>query len=76
MRFGVHPVRYTGESSRGSIPATLREIATTAEDLGFDWFVLSDQWFQMEMVGAVDDPTPGGLGRGTFRARFGRPRAE
>lgn len=64
MRFGVHPVLFTGgvggEPGAASIPHTLRSIATTAEDLGFDWFVLSDHWFQMEMVGAVDDPMPEG----------------
>ncbi|MEM7326149.1 MAG: LLM class F420-dependent oxidoreductase [Actinomycetota bacterium] len=60
MRFGVHPVSFNQGSDHGSIPATLAETARTAEDLGFDWFVLSDHWFQMEMVGAVDDPMPEG----------------
>ncbi|MEM8924067.1 MAG: LLM class F420-dependent oxidoreductase [Actinomycetota bacterium] len=43
-----------------SIPAVLGSTAAAAEELGFDWFVLSDHWFQMEMVGAVDDPMPEG----------------
>ncbi|MEM9608470.1 MAG: LLM class F420-dependent oxidoreductase [Actinomycetota bacterium] len=49
---------FVGEGT--TIPTTLTATATRAEELGFDWFVLSDHWFQMEMVGAVDDPMPEG----------------
>ena len=59
MKFGVHPVLYTGDAA-GPIPATLRSVAATSEKLGFDWFVLSDHWFQMEIVGDVADPMPEG----------------
>ena len=59
MRFGIHPVFFTGEAGE-SIPGALRSIATTTEELGFDWLVLSDHWFQMEMVGDVTDPMPEG----------------
>ncbi|MEM8748419.1 MAG: LLM class F420-dependent oxidoreductase [Actinomycetota bacterium] len=60
MRFGVHPVTFTADQRGASIPDLLRSVARRAEELGFDWFVLSDHWFQMEMVGAVDDPMPEG----------------
>ncbi|MEM9040872.1 MAG: LLM class F420-dependent oxidoreductase [Actinomycetota bacterium] len=60
MRFGVHPVTFAADQLGASIPDLLRSVARRAEELGFDWFVLSDHWFQMEMVGAVDDPMPEG----------------
>ncbi|MGA9531429.1 MAG: LLM class F420-dependent oxidoreductase [Anaerolineales bacterium] len=77
MRVGLQVPRFTWPGSPGSIRETLDDIASTAEDAGFDSIWVMDHFFQIRGVGEVDEPmlegytTLGHLAALTDRVRLG-----
>ena len=56
MKVGVHLVDFTLPDGPPSIGPTMAAVARAAEDAGVDNLSLMDHYFQLEMMGAADQP--------------------
>ena len=56
MKVGVHLVNFTLPDGPPSIGPTMAAVARAAEDAGVDNLSLMDHYFQLEMMGAADQP--------------------
>lgn len=56
MKFGLQVPNFTWKDGAGSIGPCLAEIATTADQGGFDSLWVMDHFFQIPNVGQVDEP--------------------
>ena len=77
MRIGLQVPRFTWPEAPGSIGPRLAEIGRTADEAGFSSIWVMDHFFQIEMVGAAEEPMLEGysalsyLAGVTSRARLG-----
>ena len=77
MRIGLQVPRFTWPEAPGSIGLRLAEIGRTADEAGFSSIWVMDHFFQIEMVGAAEEPMLEGysalsyLAGVTSRARLG-----
>lgn len=77
MRIGLQVPRFTWPGGAEEIGARLAEIGRTADEAGFDSLWVMDHFFQIEYVGAADEPMLEGysalsfLAGATRRARLG-----
>ena len=77
MRIGLQVPRFTWPEAPGSIGPRLAEIGQTADEAGFSSIWVMDHFFQIEMVGAAEEPMLEGysalsyLAGVTSRARLG-----
>ncbi|MFW9991172.1 MAG: LLM class F420-dependent oxidoreductase [Candidatus Odinarchaeota archaeon] len=56
MRIGLQIPRFTWPGGKGEIKTRLAEIASTAEKANFSSIWVMDHYFQLEMIGKVDEP--------------------
>lgn len=56
MEFGLHVVRFDFDGAPESIGSSLRAVAEEAEAAGFSELTLMDHYFQLQMIGAADEP--------------------
>src|SRR5437763_13764158 len=56
MRIGLQIPRFTWPGGAAEIGSRLAEIARTADDAGFASIWVMDHFFQIERVGAADEP--------------------
>jgi F420-dependent oxidoreductase-like protein len=56
MKLGIHFPNFTHPGGPAALPGILSATARAAEDGGVDTFTLMDHWFQMESIGASEDP--------------------
>ena len=77
MRIGLQVPRFTWPEAPDSIGRKLAEIGRTADEMGFSSIWVMDHFFQIEMVGAAEEPMLEGysalsyLAGVTSRARLG-----
>lgn len=56
MEFGLHIVRFDFDGAPELIGSSLRAVAEEAEAAGFSELTLMDHYFQLQMIGAADEP--------------------
>lgn len=77
MKIGLQIPRFTWPGDPGQTGARLLEIARAADESGFDSLWVMDHFFQIEMVGAVEEPmfegytTLGYMAAATSKVRLG-----